>query len=98
MVTADLGMSLLSKLLSDFYRKSNAYFPDRIEEREFGVGDLVRKIAFRHMQFKSNDEFRKYMIANAPPYVSSFAFNTIFLSPVLSHSSVIFLSFFSASK
>ena len=70
MVTADLGMSLLSKLLSDFYRKSNAYFPDRIEEREFGVGDLVRKIAFRHMQFKSNDEFRKYMIANAPPYVS----------------------------
>ena len=70
MVAADLGMSLLSKLLSDFYRKSNAYFPDRIEEREFGVGDLVRKIAFRHMQFKSNDEFRKYMIANAPPYVS----------------------------
>ncbi len=70
MATADLGISLLSKLLSDFYRKSNAYFPDRIDEREFGVGDLERKIAYRHMQFKSNDEFRKYMIANAPPYVS----------------------------
>ena len=51
MAAADLGMSLLSKLLSDFYRKSHAYFPDHIEEREFGVGDLVRKIVL-----KANDE------------------------------------------
>ena len=70
MAPNDPGMQLLSKLLSDFYRKSNAYFPDRIEEREFGIGDLERKIAYRHLQFKSNEEFRKHMIVNAPPYVS----------------------------
>jgi DNA primase small subunit len=70
MASEDLGLSLLSKLLSDFYRKSAAYFPERIDEREFGMGDLERKIAFRHLQFKSNEEFRKYMIVNAPPYVS----------------------------
>ena len=70
MSAADLGMERLGRLLSDYYRGSRAYFPDRIDEREFGIGDFERKIAYRHISFKSDDELRRYMIANAPPYVS----------------------------
>ncbi len=70
MDVADPGIGILNNLLSEYYRNSRAYFPDRIGEREFGIGDLERKIAFRHISFKSEDDLRRYVIANAPPYVS----------------------------
>ncbi|MCL5419675.1 MAG: DNA primase catalytic subunit PriS [Candidatus Marsarchaeota archaeon] len=64
------GIRFVKRLLADYYRKQVGIGPERLDQREFGVGDFERKIAFRHLAFRSSDELRRYLAAEAPPYVS----------------------------
>ncbi len=65
------GMRFVKKLISDYYsRRSQNVAPDKPDEREFGVGNFERKIAFRHLSFRNNDELKRYLVNEAPPYVS----------------------------
>ncbi len=64
------GLERVKNLITRFYRKNPVDGPDRIAEREFGVGTFDRKIATRHMSFRSAMELNRYLSIEAPPYVS----------------------------
>ena len=57
------GIRFVKRLLADYYRKQVGIGPERLDQREFGVGDFERKIAFRHLAFRSSDELRRYLAA-----------------------------------
>lgn len=57
-------------LIRDYYKKAGVAGPDRLSSREFGAGTFERKIAYRHMHFPNELEFRKFLVERAPPYVS----------------------------
>ncbi len=65
--------TIVNNLISDYYRSAADLAPDRISEREFGVGNYDIKIAQRHMSFPSERELRNYLSANSVPYVSASA-------------------------
>ena len=67
----DNGAALVNGLISDFYRTASGLAPERISEREFGVGNFDVKISQRHMSFRNERELKNYLSANAVPYVSS---------------------------
>ncbi len=67
------GASFINQLISEYYRNARDIAPDRIAEREFGVGNYQIKIAQRHMSFKSDRELRGYLALNSVPYVSASA-------------------------
>jgi len=60
----------LKKKFQEYYSKAFVYAPKRIKEREFGIGTLEKKIAFRHKSFASESELRDYLKINAPFYIS----------------------------
>ncbi len=64
------GYELVSKLISEYYSNAEGFYPERISQREFGVGDYETKIRFRHLSFLSNNEFKEYLIKKTPPFVS----------------------------
>ncbi len=68
---ADNGAGLVNGLISGFYKTATGLAPDRIAEREFGVGNFDVKISQRHMSFRNEHDLRGYLSANAIPYVSS---------------------------
>ncbi len=53
----------------EFYEKNFIKVKD-IEYREFGYGDLNEKIKKRHLAFKSNEEFNRFLREVVPMYVS----------------------------
>jgi DNA primase small subunit len=67
----DAGADLVNKLISDFYRTASDLAPDRMAEREFGVGNFEVKISQRHMSFRNELELKEYLCSNAVPYVSA---------------------------
>ena len=60
----------LKKRFKWYYSKHRVDAPDDIEKREFGVGNLEKKIASRHKQFKSGHELWNYLQLDAPFYIS----------------------------
>ena len=67
----DNGAGLVNGLISDFYKTVTNLAPDRIAEREFGVGNFEIKISQRHMSFRNERDLKGYLSSNAVPYVSS---------------------------
>ncbi|MDE1767826.1 MAG: DNA primase catalytic subunit PriS [Candidatus Micrarchaeota archaeon] len=66
----ELGIEFVNKQISDYYSTAKYIAPDRMSEREFGVGNFETKIARRHISFKSENELRNYLSGNSVPYVS----------------------------
>ncbi len=64
------GYEFVSGLISEYYSSADGFYPERISQREFGVGDFETKIRFRHLSFLNNKEFKEYMVKKAPPFVS----------------------------
>ncbi len=60
----------LSRLISGYYKDAAIGCPERVEEREFGVGTFERKILYRHLAFANAEGLRKYLVEKAPAYVS----------------------------
>ncbi|MGC8649192.1 MAG: DNA primase catalytic subunit PriS [Candidatus Micrarchaeia archaeon] len=60
---------LIKEYIRDYYKKNNIIIDD-IEKREFGFGDFERKISYRHYAFNKQELFKKYLVENAPPFVS----------------------------
>ncbi len=67
--------SLVKGLFGEHYKKMNAsdIAPKAVEKREFGFGDFEKKIAFRHVAFKSAEELKRYLVENGPPFVNASA-------------------------
>jgi DNA primase small subunit len=66
----ELGIDFVNSAISDFYKSAKGIAPDRIAEREFGVGNFDVKISHRHLSFRNENELRSYLSANSIPYVS----------------------------
>ncbi|HUB92758.1 MAG TPA: DNA primase catalytic subunit PriS [Candidatus Saccharimonadales bacterium] len=62
--------AFVSKLIAEYYKSSESIAPDKINSREFGAGTFERKIAYRHMLFPNELEFKKFLVEKAPPYLS----------------------------
>lgn len=60
----------VKKLISDYYFNAESIAPPHTERREFGFGDFEKKIAFRHYSFRNGEEFKKYLVDNAPPFIN----------------------------
>ena len=67
----DNSLSIINGLISEFYRSATDLAPERIAEREFGVGNFEIKISQRHMSFRNERDLKEYLSTNAVPYVSS---------------------------
>ncbi len=61
---------LATKMFKEYYSKADDFFPTELEKREFGFGDYEKKIAYRHLAFKTNAEFKKYVVDKGPPFIS----------------------------
>ncbi|MCW6159885.1 MAG: DNA primase catalytic subunit PriS [Candidatus Micrarchaeales archaeon] len=61
---------LVRKLISDYYFNADSIAPQHTERREFGFGDFEKKIAFRHYSFRNDNDFKKYIVDNAPPFIN----------------------------
>jgi len=66
-------ISIAKDLFGQYYKRVpvEEIAPQFTERREFGVGDFDKKIAFRHLSFKSGEELKKYLVANAPPFMNA---------------------------
>lgn len=62
--------AFVSKLIREYYKSADSIAPDKINAREFGAGTFERKIAYRHMLFPNESEFKKFLVEKAPPYLS----------------------------
>ncbi len=62
--------AVISTLISEYYLKADDIYPDKISEREFGVGDYESKIRSRHISFESKKAFKEYLVKNSPPFIS----------------------------
>ena len=61
--------AFIKKLFSEFYSRRKVHL-DRVESREFGVGNFEQKVAYRHMAFKDEKALGAYLSREAPPYIS----------------------------
>ena len=61
---------LVRKLISDYYFNAKSIAPPHTERREFGFGDFDKKIAFRHCSFGDENDFKNYIVDNAPPFIN----------------------------
>jgi len=59
----------IRKKFRDYYQKKGVTAPADFEKREFGFGN-DKKIDYRHVSFKKEDELRNYLISNTPLYAS----------------------------
>jgi len=66
----DNSASIVNGLISEYYRTCRYLAPERIAEREFGVGNYDVKIAQRHMSFRNEGQLKEYLSLNSVPYVS----------------------------
>ncbi len=66
----ELGNDFINRLISEYYKDAKYLAPERMSEREFGVGNYDIKIAYRHMSFGYENALRSYLSANSVPYVS----------------------------
>ena len=59
-----------AKSLFKGYYASHPIAVDKVASREFGFGDFERKIKYRHYAFGSNTDLNKFIVENAPPFIS----------------------------
>ncbi len=62
-------MDFVQELISRYYKDANIEV-DAIANREFGFGSKEKKIETRHYAFPNIDSLRKFLVENAPYYVS----------------------------
>lgn len=62
-------LNFLKGEIRKYYEKKYTDYPYLIEQREWGFG-FEKKIDFRHRRFENNEMLKKYLINNAPLYVS----------------------------
>ncbi len=60
----------IKKKFREYYIKHNISAPPEIYHREFGIGNIEKKIAFRHKSFKSENDLNHYLKFDAPFYIS----------------------------
>ena len=62
----------MSRLIGEYYARQDpaSIAPDRMDQREFGVGDYETKIRFRHLEFKTHMDLKRYLIDKSPPFIS----------------------------
>lgn len=60
----------MRKLFKEYYWRNKVRAPQRVEQREFGVGTLEDKIRFRHKSFPSEKDLRVYLEREAPYFIS----------------------------
>lgn len=63
------GRKIVTELIRNYYRTCASPAPHLLEQREFGFGTFDDKIAFRHVAFRSDADFRKYLVDTAPAFV-----------------------------
>ncbi len=63
---------LAKGLFKEYYSMvdADAISPKHIEKHEFAFGNFETKIAFRHLSFPNNKEFKRYLVENAPPFIN----------------------------
>ncbi len=59
----------IRKYFSDAYKNIEISLP-KVEQREFGIGNLEKKIYKRHMGFLSLEELKTFLVNEAPLYIS----------------------------
>jgi DNA primase small subunit len=62
--------AVFSAMLGEYYSSAANLAPAHIERREFGFGDLQRKISYRHYGFRTKEALKSYLCENKPPFVS----------------------------
>lgn len=62
-------VNFLKNEIRGYYERNNTDYPSMIEQREWGFG-FEKKIDFRHKKFENNEMLKKYLINNAPLFVS----------------------------
>lgn len=72
---------LLSKLFKTYYLKADLYLPADIDKREFAIQPLGKDTYVRHLSFKSETDFRRYITQNVP--ANAFYSSALFLFPDL---------------
>ncbi len=60
----------IKKKFREYYIKHNISAPPEVHRREFGIGNIEKKIAFRHKSFKSENDLNHYLKFYAPFYIS----------------------------
>jgi len=60
----------VKRKIHEYYINHNIQAPPEIKQREFGIGNLEKKIAFRHKSFKSESELNHYLKFESPFYIS----------------------------
>lgn len=60
----------LHQRFGEYYARNQPPVPSGMERREWGFGDAVKKIAFRHYAFRTADELWHYLAREAPLYIS----------------------------
>jgi DNA primase small subunit len=60
---------MISSLIRDYYRRA-VIDVDHVDKREFAYGTFESKIKVRHLSFGSIRELSRYLVDNAPPYLS----------------------------
>ncbi len=71
-LTREQGNGLALKMFGEYYSKqdSSSLSPEKVSQREFGIGDFERKIKFRHAEFKNANELKDYLVKQTPAFVS----------------------------
>jgi DNA primase small subunit len=64
-----MTIQFIQQKFREYYERHPPLTPPEFEKREFGFGN-DKKIDYRHIAFKSDDEFRKYFVSNTPLYAS----------------------------
>ncbi len=69
MPAASEAESIASKFIREYYSK-HPVSVENVASREFGFGDFEKKIKVRHLSFASDKELNRYLVDNAPPFIS----------------------------
>jgi len=58
------------ELFRQYYESVQGIAPPAVDAREFGVGSWSKKIAARHLEFRTEADLKQYLVANPPFYIS----------------------------
>lgn len=65
----DAAKAMVTSLFRDYYERIDIK-DSHLKEREFGFGDFEKKISFRHYSFSNSALLKKYLVENAPAFIS----------------------------
>ncbi|VVB66485.1 DNA primase small subunit PriS [Candidatus Gugararchaeum adminiculabundum] len=70
MTDLERTVEFVRRKFADFYTAQSEVGPSSIGQREFGFGSWERKIETRHAAFPTKADLRKYLVMNAPFFIS----------------------------